>query len=56
MTTQIFVNLPVKDLNSSVAFFTKLGFTFDPQFTDKNATVGASGERQADEVADLLRG
>jgi predicted lactoylglutathione lyase len=38
MATQIFVNLPVKDLDRSVAFFTKLGFRFDPQFTDENAT------------------
>ena len=38
MPTQIFVNLPVKDLDRSVAFFTALGFTFNPQFTDKNAT------------------
>jgi predicted lactoylglutathione lyase len=35
---QIFVNLPVKDLNKSVEFFTKLGFDFNPQFTDENAT------------------
>jgi hypothetical protein len=38
MATQIFVNLPVKSLNESVEFFTKLGFTFNPQFTDENAT------------------
>jgi len=38
MPTQIFVNLPVKDLNKSVAFFTELGYKFDPQFTDENAT------------------
>ena len=38
MTKKIFVNLPVKDLNKSVEFFTKLGFTFNPQFTDENAT------------------
>ncbi len=38
MATQIFVNLPVKDLNKSVEFFTKLGYKFNPQFTDKNAT------------------
>ncbi|MGX7420064.1 VOC family protein [Carnobacterium gallinarum] len=36
--TSIFVNLPVEDLDRSVAFFTKLGFTFNPQFTDENAT------------------
>jgi uncharacterized protein len=35
---QIFVNLPVKDLDRSVAFFTALGFSFNPQFTDQNAT------------------
>ena len=34
----LFVNLPVRDLKQSVAFFTKLGFTFNPQFTDENAT------------------
>ena len=35
MATQIFVNLPVKDLNRSIEFFTKLGYTFNPQFTDE---------------------
>jgi predicted lactoylglutathione lyase len=38
MATQIFVNLPVKDLNKSVEFFTKLGYEFNSQFTDENAT------------------
>lgn len=38
MATKIFVNLPVKDLNKSVAFFTKLGFSFNAQFTNENAT------------------
>ncbi|MFC5407824.1 VOC family protein [Larkinella bovis] len=38
MATKIFVNLPVKDLNKSVDFFTKLGYTFNPQFTDEKAT------------------
>jgi predicted lactoylglutathione lyase len=38
MTTQIFVNLPVKDLSKTVEFFKRLGFTFNPQFTDENAT------------------
>ena len=36
--TKIFVNLPVKNLVNSVEFFTKLGFKFDPQFTDETAT------------------
>jgi uncharacterized protein len=44
MATQIFVNLPVKDLNKSVDFFTKLGYTFNPQFTDENATCMLVGE------------
>lgn len=38
MATQIFVNLPVKDLNRSIEFFTKLGYTFNPKFTNEKAT------------------
>lgn len=38
MPRKIFINLPVKDLDRSVAFFTSLGFSFNPQFTDANAT------------------
>lgn len=38
MATQIFVNLPVKDLSKSVAFFTELGYSFNPDFTDEKAT------------------
>lgn len=38
MATQIFVNLPVRDLDRSVAFFTGLGYRFNPEFTDSNAT------------------
>ena len=38
MTTQMFLNLPVKNLNRSVEFFTKLGYTFNPKFTNENAT------------------
>jgi uncharacterized protein len=34
----------VKDLNESVEFFTKLEFTFNPQFTDENATCMIVGE------------
>ena len=44
MTTQIFVNLPVKKLDRSVEFFTKLGYTFNPEFTDENATCMIVGE------------
>src|SRR5262250_2818697 len=35
MATKIFVNLPVKDLNKSMEFFIKLGYTFNVQFTDE---------------------
>jgi predicted lactoylglutathione lyase len=38
MATNIFVNLSVKDLDQSIAFFTQLGFSFNPQFTDETAT------------------
>src|SRR3989344_2885382 len=44
MTKQIFVNLPVKDLKKTIEFFTKLGFKFNPQFTDENATYMIIGE------------
>jgi predicted lactoylglutathione lyase len=35
MPTKIFVNLPVKDLERSKASFAKLGYSFNPQFTDE---------------------
>jgi predicted lactoylglutathione lyase len=44
MHSQIFVNLPVKDLKRSVLFFTGLGYTFNPTFTDDNATCMILGE------------
>ncbi|MEU3905233.1 VOC family protein [Streptomyces goshikiensis] len=34
--TMIFVNLPVKDLDASKAFWGKLGYSFNAQFTDEN--------------------
>ncbi|HYC95227.1 MAG TPA: VOC family protein [Sphingomicrobium sp.] len=37
MSKQIYVNLPVKDLERSKSFFVALGFRFNPQFTDQNA-------------------
>ena len=42
--TDIFVNLPVKDLKRSVAFFTALGAEFNPQFTNDNAACMIIGE------------
>ena len=44
MTKQIFVNLPVKDLDKSKEFFTRLGFSFDEQFTDEKAACLVIGE------------
>jgi uncharacterized protein len=44
MHSQIFVNLPVKNLDRSVEFFTKLGYSFNPQFTDENATCMILGD------------
>lgn len=41
---QIFVNLPVKNLDKSVEFFSGLGFSFNPQFTDENATCMVIGD------------
>ncbi|HEV8081095.1 MAG TPA: VOC family protein [Chitinophagaceae bacterium] len=37
MATKIFVNLPVKDLNRSKEFYTKLGYSINPQFTNEKA-------------------
>jgi uncharacterized protein len=37
MSRDIFVNLPVRDLPRSMEFFSTLGFTYNPQFTDDKA-------------------
>jgi hypothetical protein len=37
MSRQIYVNLAVRDLARAQAFFTQLGFTFNPKFTDDKA-------------------
>lgn len=37
MGKSIFVNLPVKDLQKSMAFFATLGWSHNPQFTDETA-------------------
>ncbi|RZA21960.1 MAG: glyoxalase/bleomycin resistance/extradiol dioxygenase family protein [Lysobacteraceae bacterium] len=38
MPRNLYVNLPVKDLERSIDFFAALGFSFNPKFTDENAT------------------
>jgi uncharacterized protein len=42
--SRIFVNLPVQDLKKSIEFFGRLGFAFNPQFTDDTATCMIIGE------------
>lgn len=37
MNQQIYINLPVRDLERSKAFFGALGYGFNPQFTDEKA-------------------
>jgi uncharacterized protein len=44
MAKSIFVNLPVKDLKRSIDFFTKLGFSFNMQFTDEKAACLVIGK------------
>lgn len=43
-TRQLFVNLAVSNLDETVDFFTKLGFRFNPQFTDETATSMIVGD------------
>ena len=44
MSRKLFLNLAVADLDRSVAFYTGLGFSFDPRFTDETATCMLVGE------------
>ena len=44
MISNIFINLPTKNLDKSVAFFEKLGFKINPQFTDKTAACVVLGK------------
>ena len=44
MSRKIFVNLPVNNLEKSKAFFGKLGFTFNTQFTDETAACMVWGD------------
>ncbi len=44
MVKQIFINLPVKDLNKTNTFFSGLGFSFNPQFSNEIATCVILGE------------
>jgi predicted lactoylglutathione lyase len=44
MARKLFVNIAVEDLDRSVNFFTGLGFSFEPRFTDETATCMLVGE------------
>lgn len=39
MSKQLYVNLPIKDLQRSKDFFSKLGFTFNEKFSDDTSTA-----------------
>lgn len=43
MVKQMFVNLPVKNLKKTMRFWGSLGFKFNKDFTDKNATCMVIG-------------
>jgi uncharacterized protein len=40
MTKEFWLNLPVKDLNKSKEFFSKLGFSLNPRFSNSNEMAG----------------
>jgi predicted lactoylglutathione lyase len=45
MSREIYINLAVKDLEKSKGFFTALGFTFNPKFTDDKAACMIINDR-----------
>ena len=44
MARKIFVNLPIRDMERSRAFFGALGFSFNPQFTNDQGACMVIGE------------
>lgn len=44
MSKKIFISLPVTELGAAVAFYTALGFTRDPRFSDETAACMAWSE------------
>jgi predicted lactoylglutathione lyase len=44
MHKQIFVNLPIADMARSKAFFTSLGYSFNPEFTNDRGASLVLGE------------
>ena len=45
MPRNLYVNLPVKDLERTVDFFEALGFSFNPKFTHENAACMLINDR-----------
>jgi hypothetical protein len=44
MARKIFVNLPIRDMARSRAFFESLGFSFNPQFTNEQGACMVVGD------------
>lgn len=55
MISKIFVNLPIEDLDKSMAFFKAIGFSFNPQFTDKTAACMVPSGEAIHQEADRRR-
>ena len=39
MVKEVYLSLPVSDLKKSIAFYTALGFTFEPKFASDNSAA-----------------
>lgn len=46
MTKELWINLPVKDVNKSKAFFTQLGFSFNEQRCNNDMACMLVGEKK----------
>src|SRR5438094_977187 len=46
MTKQLWLNLPVKDINKSKAFFTQLGFSFNEDFVNNDMACMYAGDNK----------
>ena len=47
MSPQVFINLPIKDMARSQAFFKSLGFSFNPQFTNEQGACMVLSENHS---------
>ena len=47
MPRQIFINLPIRDMQKSQEFFRSLGFSFNPQFTNEQGACMVVSENQS---------